>query len=46
MFVSLGKDGVLVGQRQGNDITMKHYAEVPDSLLPVTVNNASGAGDR
>lgn len=46
IFISLGKDGVLVGQRQNNDITMKHYPAVPDSLLPVTVASASGAGDR
>ena len=46
IFVSLGKDGVLVGQRDISDITMKHYPAAPDHLLPVSVVNASGAGDR
>ena len=46
VFVSLGKDGVLVSQRDGNRMSMKHYAAVPDHLAPVTVVNASGAGDR
>ena len=46
IFVSLGKDGVLVSQRDSNEITMKHYPAAPNNLLPVSVANASGAGDR
>ena len=46
VFVSLGKDGVLVGQRDNNMINMEHYAAAPDHLVPVSVVNASGAGDR
>ena len=46
IFVSLGKDGVLVGQRDSSEVTMKHYSAAPDHLLPVSVANSSGAGDR
>lgn len=45
IFISLGKDGVLVGQRNSNEITLKHYPSAPDHLLPVSVASASGAGD-
>jgi len=46
IFVSLGKDGILVGQREDNKNTFKHYPAAPDHLLPVSVTSTSGAGDR
>ena len=46
LFVSLGKHGMLVGQRQSNEVSLKHYPAAPDYLLPVNVISTSGAGDR
>ena len=46
VFVSLGKHGVMVGQREHSTLTFKHYPAGPDHLLPVKVTSASGAGDR
>ncbi|XP_065898187.1 uncharacterized protein [Dysidea avara] len=45
VFVSLGKHGVMVGQREHSTLTFKHYPAGPDHLLPVKVTSASGAGD-
>jgi len=46
VFVSLGKHGVMVGQREHGILTFKHYPAGPDHVLPVKVISASGAGDR
>ena len=47
VIVSLGKDGVLVGGREGEEGgRCFHYPSAARHLLPVNVLSVTGAGDR
>ena len=46
IFVKLGKDGVLYASRRQGGVHFLHYPPASPHLLPVSVVNVTGCGDR
>lgn len=46
IFVKLGKDGVLYASKRQGGVHFLHYPPASPHLLPVSVVNVTGCGDR